>query len=276
MAGKVYLVGAGPGDPELLTLKGKRCLEAAEVVLFDELVSRELLDHASGNAELIYVGKKHGACHADQKTIEAMLIEKACAGKLVVRLKGGDPFVFGRGGEEAQALKQAGIPFEIVPGISSAIAVPTYAGIPITHRTVASSVAFVTGHKASGAGSVNWGGITRSVDTLVILMGLHNLDEIMGCLLKAGCEPERPACLIQSGTLKSQKSLTGTVATIAGLAAAESLTSPVTIVVGNVVRLGGDLEWFQAAGASCRFGLGSRPTKSNRFEQSFAESGTAQ
>ena len=153
--GKVYLVGAGPGDPELITLKGKRCLEAADVILFDELANHELLQFADATSELIYVGKKPGKHCADQREIEALLIERARRGKTVVRLKGGDPFVFGRGGEEAQALSAAGIPFEIVPGISSALAVPAYAGIPVTHRSYASSVAIVTGHKAE-RGEVKW------------------------------------------------------------------------------------------------------------------------
>jgi uroporphyrin-III C-methyltransferase len=248
LLGKVSLVGAGPGDPELLTLKGKRCLESAQVILYDELVSDELLKYASGSAELIYVGKKAGAHHAEQKEIEALLIWKARAGKYVVRLKGGDPFVFGRGGEEAQALRRAGVPFEIVPGISSAIAAPAYAGIPLTHRACASSVAVVTGHSAAAnKDPVDWATMARSVDTLVILMGSSNLKRIMERLLEGGCEPGRPVCLIQSGTLTTQRKLSGTVATIAGLAAAASFTSPMTIVVGNVVRLGESLDWFRGA-----------------------------
>jgi uroporphyrin-III C-methyltransferase len=178
--GKVYLVGAGPGDPDLLTLKGKNCLEQAEAILYDRLVSAELLEHAVQSAELIYVGKQAGKHCVNQREIEELLICKAREGKLVVRLKGGDPFVFGRGGEEAAALKRAGVPYEIVPGVSSAIAAPAYAGIPITHRSCASSVAIVTGHETSnGSGQVKWSELIRSVDTLVILMGLHNLKKIM-------------------------------------------------------------------------------------------------
>jgi uroporphyrin-III C-methyltransferase/precorrin-2 dehydrogenase/sirohydrochlorin ferrochelatase len=244
-AGKVYLVGAGPGDPELLTLKGKRCLEQADVILFDELANRELLQFAGAKSEWIYVGKKPGAHCADQKSIEGILVAKARAGKYVVRLKGGDPLVFGRGGEEAQALQQAGIPFEIVPGISSAIAVPAYAGIPITHRDCASSVAFVAGHQSANRASVDWARLARSVDTLVIVMGLQNLADIMDRLLKGGCAPDHPVMLIQSGTLPSQRTLAGTVETIAGLAAGKAFASPVTIVVGNVVRLAEELAWFQ-------------------------------
>lgn len=241
--GKVFLVGAGPGDPELITLKGKRCLEAAEVILFDALANRDLLDFASSATELIYVGKKPGTHCADQREIEALLIRYARQGKTVVRLKGGDPLVFGRGGEEALALRTACIPFEIVPGISSANAVPAYAGIPVTHRSCASSFAVVTGHKAGG-GEVKWGELARSVDTLVILMGLHNLRAIMDELLAAGCAPERPVALIQSGTSKEQRVLGGTVATIAALAANTSFRSPAVIVVGEAVRFREQLGWF--------------------------------
>jgi len=195
--GKVYLVGAGPGDRELITLKGKRCLETADVVFYDELVNRELLDFVSANAEIVYVGKIPDRCAGDQRAIEAMLIGRAREGKQVVRLKGGDPFVFGRGGEEAQALSAA--------------------GIPVTHRSYAFSVAFVTGHKAAG-GEVKWGELARATDTLIILMGLQNIRAIMGRLLAEGCEPDRPVALIESGRLPLQRTAVGTVATIAAMA----------------------------------------------------------
>src|SRR5262245_9908619 len=212
--GTVYLVGAGPGDPELITLKGKNCLEQAEVILYDRLVSAELLEYAAQSAELIYVGKQAGKHYANQREIEQLLIRKAREGKLVVRLKGGDPFVFGRGGEEAAALKRAGVPYEIVPGVSSAIAAPAYAGIPITHRSCASSVAIVTGHETSnGSDQVKWRELAHSVDTLVILMGLDNLSEIMNRLLESGCDPQRPVALVHAATRPSQKSLFGTVQT---------------------------------------------------------------
>jgi uroporphyrin-III C-methyltransferase len=241
--GKVYLVGAGPGDPELMTLKGKRCLEAADAILFDELANHELLELADAGAELIYVGKQPGKHCADQREIEALLIEQARRGKTVVRLKGGDPFVFGRGGEEALALSAAGIPFEVVPGISAALAVPAYAGIPVTHRGCAASFAVVTGHNVSDS-AVNWSGLVHTIDTLVILMGLSNLAAIMIRLQESGCEAERPVALIQSGTGPRQTVVTGTVGTIAGLALAVNLKSPVTIVVGVVVRLAEQLDWF--------------------------------
>ena len=240
--GKVFLVGAGPGDPELLTIKGKKCLEAAEVILFDELANHELLDFAGTQAQLIYVGKKPGKRCADQREIEALLIQHARQGKHVVRLKGGDPFVFGRGGEEAQALKAAGIPFEVVPGISAAIAVPAYAGIPVTHRGRAASFAVVTGHNVSDS-AINWSGLVHSIDTLVILMGLSNLAAIMDRLLESGCEPERPVGLIRCGTRSQQVVVTGTVATIGVLARQAELRSPVTIVVGAVARLAAELDW---------------------------------
>ena len=253
--GKVYLVGAGPGDPDLLTLKGKKYLEKADVILYDRLVGEELLDFAAEGAELIYVGKRPGSQCASQTTIEELLIRRARQGKRVVRLKGGDPFVFGRGGEEAEALKRAGIPYEIVPGVSSAIAVPAYAGIPLTHRACASSVAIVTGHKTSWGNSVRWGQLVQSVDTLVILMGLHNLREIMNRLLEKGCEPQRPVALIQSGTRPSQKSVVGTVETIADLAEGENFQSPTVVVVGEVVKLGRELHWFSEAVFEYRLGF---------------------
>ena len=254
--GKVYLVGAGPGDPDLLTLKGKKCLEQAHAILYDQLVSDDLLKHAAESAELIYVGKQGGKHCADQRAIEELLVRKAREGKTVVRLKGGDPFVFGRGGEEAAALKRAGIPYEIVPGVSSAIAAPAYAGIPVTHRSCASSVAIVTGHEASNnSGQVKWDKLARSVDTLVILMGLHNLREIMHRLLESGCEPHRPVALIHCATQPSQKTLLGTVQTIADLADQAKFQSPTVIVVGEVVRLGRELHWFSETVVDDRSGI---------------------
>jgi uroporphyrinogen III methyltransferase/synthase len=174
-----------------------------------------------------------------------MLIRRARQGKTVVRLKGGDPFIFGRGGEEALALHRAGIPFEIVPGVSAALAVPAYAGIPMTHRSVASSFAVVSGH-AYSRGGVDWGAVARSVDTVVILMGLHNLARIMSELVAGGCEPQRPVALIESGTKKQQRVLIGTVATIGSLAADAEIHSPALIVIGEAVRLRAQLAWFDA------------------------------
>ena len=244
--GKVYLVGAGPGDPDLITLKGKRCLEITDVLLYDELANAELLSYAAKDAEIVYVGKKAGAHCADQREIECLLVQKAREGKTVVRLKGGDPFVFGRGGEEAEALSLAGIPYEIVPGVSSALAVPAYAGIPVTHRSCASSVAIVTGHKATNGGSeVKWRELARSVDTIVILMGLQNLRAIMKQLLEGGCEPTRPVALIQSGTRPTERTLVATAATIADLAEGAGFKSPTVIVVGDVVDFHSRMQWLE-------------------------------
>jgi uroporphyrin-III C-methyltransferase len=263
--GKVYLVGAGPGDPDLLTLKGKKCLEQADTVLYDRLAGEELLEYVAESAELIYVGKQSGKHCASQATIEELLVRRAREGKRVVRLKGGDPFVFGRGGEEAEALERAGIPYEIVPGISSAIAVPAYAGIPLTHRAYASSVAIVTGHKTSRGNNVRWRRLIQSVDTLVILMGLYNLRKIMNRLLEDGCEPQRPVALIQSGTRPSQKSVVGTVETIADLAERGKFRSPTVVVVGEVAKLGRDLHWFSEAGFE--HPLGFKKARENTAER---------
>lgn len=244
--GKVYLVGAGPGDPDLLTLKGKRCLEDAEVILYDRLVDESILDFASAAAELIYCGKGAGNHSIPQREIEGIMMGRAREGRTVVRLKGGDPFIFGRGGEEAEALTTAGIPFEVVPGVSSAVAVPAYAGIPLTHRDYASSVAIVTGHKCcSGWGKVRWRELARAVDTLVILMGLEGLRENMSRLIEGGCNPERPVALIRWGTRASQEILAGTVGTIADMAEQKNFRPPVVIVVGDVVRMTGKLCWFK-------------------------------
>lgn len=245
--GKVYLVGAGPGDPDLLTLKGKRCLENAEVILYDHLVNEALLSYAAPGAELIYSGKEAGNHCIPQREIEGLMIRGAREGKVVVRLKGGDPFIFGRGGEEAEALKRAGIPFEMVPGVSSAIAAPAYAGIPLTHRGYASSMAIVTGHRACGGkGDVKWEKLAQAVDTLVILMGLGNLRENMKRLMEGGCDPERPVALVRWGTRPFQQTLVGTVGTIADLAKKSSFQLPAVIVVGEVVRFSEKLGWFNS------------------------------
>ncbi len=244
--GKVYLVGAGPGDPDLLTLKGKRCLENAEVILYDHLVSEALLSYAAPGAELIYSGKEAGNHCIPQREIEGLMIRGAREGKVVVRLKGGDPFIFGRGGEEAEALAKAGISFEVVPGVSSAIAAPAYAGIPLTYRGYTSSVAFVSGYKSCGGKEVKWEELAHTVDTLVILMGLGNMRENMNRLLAGGCDPERPVAVVRWGTCASQQTLVGTVGTIADLAKKSSFQPPAVIVVGEVVRFSEKLGWFNS------------------------------
>jgi len=242
--GKVFIVGAGPGDPDLLTLKGKRCIASADVIVYDRLVNPALLGHSSDEVELIYAGKEPGKPCADQARIEAILVRHAQAGKIVVRLKGGDPFVFGRGGEEAEALREAGIDYEIVPGVSSAIAVPAYAGIPLTHRGCASSVAIVTAHEVD---KIRWRELLVAADTIVILMGLRNLRVIMDRLLAVGCEADKPVALIQSGTRSAQKKLVGTVHTIVRLAERCDFGSPTIIVIGEVIRLSKGLEWFRGS-----------------------------
>jgi uroporphyrin-III C-methyltransferase len=244
--GKVYLVGAGPGDPDLLTVKALRCLRAAEVVVYDRLANPALLDEAPQHAELIFVGKQAGHCELRQAEINLLLVEQARLGKIVVRLKGGDPFVFGRGGEEAQALVEAGLPFEIVPGISSALAVPAYAGIPVTHRGYACAVTIVTGHEDPQRPSslIDWTALARLQGTLVILMGMATLPAISQQLLAGGLAPETPAAVIEQGTIACQRQVTGTLANIAELAKATGLHSPAIIVIGQVVDLSATLAWF--------------------------------
>ena len=241
--GKVYLVGAGPGDPGLLTVRGLELLRLAQVIVYDQLVNPVLLEEAPSEAIRIYVGKEAGHHCIAQTEINQALIDHARQGYDVVRFKGGDPFVFGRGGEEAEALADAGIPFEIVPGVSSAIAVPAYAGIPLTHRKFASSFAVVTGHEAKKAqSSVDWAKLATAVDTLVILMGLHNLPAIVAKLTAHGRSPETPVALIRWGTTNEQETVIGTLADIVEKSA--SLKAPVLIVVGAVVNLRNHLNWF--------------------------------
>jgi uroporphyrin-III C-methyltransferase len=243
--GKVYLVGAGPGERGLMTVRGLELLHRAQVIVYDQLVNPLLLEEASAMAEKIFVGKQAGRHCIAQQEINQILVDYACLGCDVVRLKGGDPFVFGRGGEEAEALAEAGIPYEIVPGVSSAIAVPAYAGIPLTHRNFASSFAVVTGHEARKPhASVDWARLATAVDTLVILMGLRNLPVIATKLIAHGRSPETPAAVVRSGTTTEQETVTGTLANIAAKAAA--LDGPAVIVIGDVVSLADKLQWYTA------------------------------
>ena len=247
--GKVYLVGAGPGDPELITVKALRCLRTAQVVVYDRLVNPSLLEEAPERAELIFVGKQSGHCALRQEEINSLLVEQARLGKRVVRLKGGDPFVFGRGGEEALALAEAGIVFEIVPGISSALAVPAYAGIPVTHRGQSCAVTIVTGHEdpARPSSLVDWEALAKLNGTLVILMGMATLSAISQRLLAGGLAPETPAAVIEQGTISRQRQVIGTLASIAEQARAAGLGSPSIVVVGHVVDLSTTLSWFAPA-----------------------------
>jgi uroporphyrinogen III methyltransferase/synthase len=255
-SGVVYLVGAGPGDPGLITVAGLDRIREADVIVYDRLVSERLLDHARGDAELIYVGKipahvsgATGAPH-DQDAINQTLVDKAIEGNRVVRLKGGDPFVFGRGGEEAEALRAAGIPFEVVPGVTSAVAVPAYAGIPVTHRGVAVSFAVVTGHEEPGkpGSAVDWPHLATAVDTLVFLMGVKNLPDIVANLVANGRPGTTPVAVIRRGTTPEQSTVTGTLANIAERVAEAGLTPPAITVVGEVVRLRETLLWFDQTG----------------------------
>src|SRR5690349_17328497 len=245
-SGFVSLVGAGPGDPELLTLKGLRRLRAADVVIYDALVNPLLLRECRPDAELLYAGKRAGQPHLAQPAINALLIEQARLGRQVVRLKGGDPFVFGRGGEEAAVLAAAGIAWEVVPGVSSAVAVPAYAGIPVTDRASASSFAVITGHEDPDreATRLRWQALAQGIDTLIFLMGVGRLESIAAQLIAHGRAAETPAAVIRQGTTPDQETVVGTLASIAADVAHAGLTAPATLIVGEVVRLRERLSWF--------------------------------
>jgi uroporphyrin-III C-methyltransferase len=249
-SGRVYLVGAGPGDPGLITVRGLEAIRGAEVIIHDRLVNPALLDEAPASALRIFAGKHPGAHCLPQARINALLVEHARRGRVVVRLKGGDPFVFGRGGEEALALAAAGIPFEVVPGVSAAVAVPAYAGIPVTHRGLGSTFAVVTGHEDSdkGATAVDWARLATAVDTLVVLMGARSLPRIVAELLAHWRSPATPAALIRWGTTEAQQVVIGTLGDIAERAAVARLEPPVLTVIGDVVRLRERLDWFEARG----------------------------
>ncbi|SRR5713101_813262 len=239
LLGTVALVGAGPGDPGLITVRGRDLLRDAEVVVYDRLVHPKLLDEAPPDARLVFAGKACGMHALSQDVINALLITEARQGRRVVRLKGGDPFVFGRGGEEALALAKAGIPFEVVPGVTSAVAVPAAAGIPLTHRGVASSVAVVTGHSDAGGVSppVQWARLAGAVDTIVVLMGLANLRRIARELIAHGHDPRTPVALIERGTTEAQRTVTATLDDLAQGTAGPGLEPPVVAVIGGVVAL---------------------------------------
>jgi uroporphyrinogen III methyltransferase / synthase len=244
--GFVYLIGAGPGDPGLITVKGRECLAKAQVVLYDYLANDELLRHAPKDAELIYAGKVGGEHNRAQSQINDLLVEKALSGKVVARLKGGDSFIFGRGGEECEALVEAGIPFEVVPGITAAVGATSYAGIPLTHRGVTTSVAFVTGHEcpSKDCSEIDWEGLSLGSGTVVFYMGIRNLAGITENLLKHGRAPQTPVALIRWGTRPEQEVLTGTLTDIADKARAANFKAPAITVVGEVVNLREQLRWF--------------------------------
>lgn len=234
--GKVYLVGAGPGPTELLTLKAAELLRNADVVIYDRLIQQDVLALAPPDAERIYVGKPVGRHHSRQDEVNELLVKKAREGKLVVRLKGGDPFVLGRGGEEAEHLAQNGVPFEVVPGVSSALAAPLHAGIPVTHRDAASCVVIATGHEAHrDPDRLDWAALSK-IDTLIFLMGVHNLGRIASRLIEHGRDPATPAALIQMAYWPDERVLVTTLATIAKDAERTHAQAPATLVVGEVVR----------------------------------------
>lgn len=264
--GTVYLVGAGPGDPKLITVRGKELLELADVVVYDRLAHPALLKHVRKDAEKVYVGKASANHSMRQPEINALLIARAQEGKSVVRLKGGDPFVFGRGGEEAEECRKAGVPFEIVPGVTSAIAAPAYAGIPVTHRDAASSFAIVTGHerddsresgtRTAGAAEQrrDWAKLAHAADTLIFLMGVEALPDITRHLQEQGRSPQTPVALVQWGTWTRQKVVTGTLETIVEIVQKANLKPPAVCIVGEVVSLRDTLKWFDDASARPLFG----------------------
>ncbi|WP_020007152.1 uroporphyrinogen-III C-methyltransferase [Salinicoccus albus] len=242
--GKVFLVGAGPGDPDLITLKGLKAIAQADFILYDRLVNKELLNHASQSAQLIYCGKSPNHHSLEQEEINQLICDLASKGSIITRLKGGDPFIFGRGGEEAISLSDREIPFEIVPGITSGASAPAYAGIPVTQRNVSSSVAFVSGIvKDSVDVEAYWKHLARGPETLCIYMGAANLPDITALLTKYGRDPDTPAALIHSGTTAAQKTVTGTLRNI--VERSKEMQNPVIIVIGEVVRLRDQIKWYE-------------------------------
>jgi uroporphyrinogen III methyltransferase / synthase len=246
--GRVYLVGAGPGALDLVTLRARELIRRADVLVYDYLCNPEMLRWARAGAEIIYAGKSGAAHTLSQDEINALLVARAQAGKQVVRLKGGDPYVFGRGGEEAQVLARAGVPFEVVPGVTSAIAAPAYAGIPVTHRDFASTVTFVTGHEdpTKAESSIDWRRLAQLRGTKVFLMGVERLREIAQRLVAEGADPATPVALVRWGTTARQESLEGTLANVADLVEKRGFTAPAVTVVGEVVTLRRELNWFEA------------------------------
>ncbi len=249
MSGRVILVGAGPGDPDLITVRGARSLAEADVVVFDRLAAPALLELAPASAERIYVGKEPGRSAMSQEAISALLVERARNGRTVVRLKGGDPFVFGRGGEEALACAAAGVLVEAVPGVTSAFAAPAAAGIPVTHRDVARSVAVVTASTAHGDG-VDLTRVASAVDTLVLLMAAGRLEQTCAALVEAGRDPATPASVVQWATTDDQRQVDGTLASLPTRARAASIGPPATLVVGQVVAVGADIRALVALGSA--------------------------
>lgn len=257
--GVVYIVGAGPGDPRLITVAGLEAVRSSDAIVYDRLINPALLDEAPARAERIPVGKRPGGHAVTQAVIDAILIDRARAGRTVTRLKGGDPFVYGRGGEECEALRVAGIPFVVIPGVTSAIAVPGLAGIPVTHRRYSSAFAVVTGHQCDDPSTVDWHALAR-IPTLIVLMGLATLARTARRLIAAGVPGSRPAAVVASGTLPQERAVTGTLETIARRARDAALEPPAVLIVGEVVRLReilGDLRQTPVASTNGRARAGA-------------------
>ncbi|MEC8483091.1 MAG: uroporphyrinogen-III C-methyltransferase [Pseudomonadota bacterium] len=244
MTGKVYLIGAGPGDPDLLTMKAHRLLTAADVVLYDRLVGEQIIAMIPETAEKLYVGKAKSLHSLPQEEINALLAVKAKEGKVVVRLKGGDPFIFGRGGEELEELVSEGVPFEVVPGVTAAAGCAAYAGIPLTHRDYAQSVRFLTGHLKDGTTELPWDELVHPAQTLVIYMGLTGLESISQSLIRFGMRSSMPVAIVEKGTSKDQRVFTSTMKDIHQVAIDNEVKSPALLIIGEVVTLQEKLSWF--------------------------------
>jgi uroporphyrin-III C-methyltransferase len=242
--GTVYLVGAGPGDPELLTLRALRIIGEADVLVHDHLVSQAILDLVNPAAERIYAGKERGNHAVPQDDLNLLLVQLAKTNRRIVRLKGGDPYTFGRGGEEVETLKEHGVPFEVIPGITAAAGVASFAGIPLTHRNYAQACVFVTGHLKDGSMNLDWPGLVRRRQTVIIYMGLNGLPYLCEQLVAHGLPPDWPAAIVQQGTTPNQRTVTGTLATLPELAVTAGLKAPTLIIVGEVVKLRDKLSWF--------------------------------
>jgi uroporphyrin-III C-methyltransferase len=243
--GTVYLVGAGPGDPELLTLRALRIIGDADILVYDQLVSDAILALVNPAAERIYAGKQRGNHAVPQDDLNQLLVKLARTHKRIVRLKGGDPYTFGRGGEEVETLRENGIPFEVVPGVTAAAGVAAYAGIPLTHRNYAQACVFVTGHLKDGSMNLDWPGLARRRQTVIIYMGLHGLSYLCEQLIAHGLPTDWPAAIVQQGTTPNQRTVTGTLTTLPAIAESAGLKAPTLIIVGEVVRLKDKLAWFE-------------------------------